>query len=97
MNLQHEYDIIQKEEIESDGIFYRYLLLASRDTNSLSLGIRLYSVRVGAKIGEKATFYQSGEIFANEKKAQDFFIKIVSGLATPVDLPYIIEDCFMSF
>ena len=35
---------------------------------------------------------EARDVFASEEKATAFFEKIVDNLATPINLPYIIED-----
>ena len=87
-------ELIRREiKIESD-IKYTYELILSRGNDTSSYGLPLYSVNVKMKLGEKTFEKSSGKLFADREKAMRFFEKIVRGVATPSNLPYIIEDEF---
>ncbi len=86
---------IRTEERQKDGIGYRYELVMRESTKLVSYGIPLYTVLVKMthENGE-TTCADAKELFADPGKAIVFFEKLVDNLATPIDLPYIIEDEF---
>ena len=86
---------IRTEQREEDGNSYRYELYMNESTGVASYGLPLYSINVELiqKSGE-ITQAVAKEIFADVGKALCFFEKLVKNLATPIDLPYIIEDEF---
>ena len=87
--------VIRKETRCQDGCEYCYTLLMKESTNVASYKIPLYSVNIDLKMADgERTNADAKEIFADAGKALDFFDKLVLNLATPIDLPYIIEDEF---
>ena len=87
--------IIRTERREDDGNIYKYELVMRESPRIASYGIPLYSisVRMNQKDGE-ITSASTSDVFADVGKAIDFFNKLVTNLATPIDLPYILEDEF---
>ena len=86
---------IRTERREEDGIGYKYELIMRESTCVASYGIPLYSVSVEMTQSDgKTTNAHTSDVFADAGKAIDFFEKLVDNLATPVDLPYIVEDEF---
>ncbi len=85
--------IIRKEQRCEGEYRYTYLMF-SRESNLVSgFGMQLYSIAVELKDGDgKVTKSQIGDVFANLSKANKFFDKLVSNLATPIDLHYALED-----
>ncbi len=85
--------VIKQEIRDEDGFNFIYELLLTESTEFTSFGLPLYSIRViltdpnGIKSEEKLK-----NAFADVGKAYDFFDKIVSCLATPIDLQYVFED-----
>ena len=91
---KNEESIIKKEERAADGLVYKYELVMRRSDKVASYALPLYSISVelSRENGEVITGTQMSEVFSNERKALDFFAKIVDNLATPIDLPYVLED-----
>ncbi len=96
MKRMREGEIIRTEVREKDGFEYKYSLTLSDGKQVASYGIPLYSVTVEmkAKTDESKTKSDVQDLFSDFNKATGFFDKIVDNLATPIDLPYIIEDEF---
>lgn len=86
---------IRTEEREKDGIEYRYELIMRESAKVASYGIPLYTIliKMTQENGE-TTSADTKEVFADAGKAIVFFEKLVNNLATPIDLPYIVEDEF---
>ena len=86
---------IRAEERKKDGIGYRYELIMRESTKVVSYGIPLYTIfiKMTQENGE-TTSADTKEVFADPGKATVFFEKLVNNLATPIDLPYIVEDEF---
>lgn len=84
---------IRTEVREQDGIDYKYELIVRESSRVASYRIPLYSVSVEmTRSGEPTTNARTSDIFADAGKAIVFFEKLVDNLATPIDLPYIVED-----
>ena len=84
--------IIKDLTKEKDGILYRYLLTESESLKVASFHMPLYSVEIHMTINGVTTENSVNEIFSDIGKALVFFDKISEHLATPIDLPYIVED-----
>ena len=78
---------------EKDGIGYEYELIMTESSRVASFKIPLYSisVKMTAEDGE-LTAASVSDVFADPGKALVFYEKLVNNLATPIDLPYIVED-----
>ena len=74
------------------GIIYNYVLFESRSTQVASFNMPLYSIEITMTKDGETTKHTAKEIFADIGKAVSFFEKLANNLATPIDLPYIIED-----
>lgn len=86
---------IRTEERKKDGIGYRYDLVMRESSKVASYGIPLYTVQVKmTRENGDITSADTNELFADPGKAIVFFEKLVDNLATPIDLPYIVEDEF---
>ena len=86
---------IREETRMQDGIIYTYTLLMSESKSFSSYRIPLYSIKVEMIQSDgTVTQSESNKIFADLGIATDFFEKMVKNLATPIDLPYVIEDEF---
>ena len=92
-------EIIRTEVREAGGIEYRYTLTLSEGLRVSSYGIPLYSISVemNPSIDGRASEYTAENLFSDSKKAFAFFDKIVGHLATPIDLPYVVEDELSSY
>ena len=85
---------VRTEVRRVDGIEYRYELTERENTSVAGFGLPLYSVAVMMESEEsgKRSHGRTTELFSDIKKAVHFFEKLVSNLATPIDLAYIVED-----
>ena len=84
---------IRSEEILKDGIIYKYDLIMRESARVASFKLPLYSISVEMqKEGEQISFAETRELFADVGKAIAFYERMVKYLATPIDLPYIVED-----
>jgi hypothetical protein len=85
--------ILRTEERECDGASYVYTLSTTRGQRVASFGLTLYSIGICMTDSDGNVTHSSlDEIFSESKKAIRFFNRLVDNLATPIDLPYILED-----
>ena len=85
--------LIRSEERSSEGIKYAYELSMCESKRTASFRIPLYSISVRMTDSRgNVTSASTSDLFADAGKAILFFNKLVSNLATPIDLAYIIED-----
>ena len=93
LNKTKDYDVIRTEERLEDKHHYLYELLMRRGETVACWRMPLYSIRVKMTdaYGNKRSA-DAIDIFSDEDKALSFFEKLVRNLATPIDLPYIVED-----
>ena len=90
---QNNHTIIEICHRETDDGSYTYTLYYVDSIRTASMGIRLYSISVEFVDCEGTRgFAEAKEFFADKGKAMEFFHRLVNGLATPLNLPYIIED-----
>ena len=84
---------IRRELREANGATYSYTLLVSESNKVASYKLPLYSVEIKMTDENGAvTSARTKELFADVGKAISFFKKLCDNLATPLNLPYIIED-----
>ena len=85
---------VMTERRRVGGIEYRYELRKRYDKSVAGYGISLYSFAVAMRMPDDyaETASETKDLFSSQKKAAKFFEKLVSNLATPIDLPYILED-----
>ncbi len=84
---------IRTEERIEDGFVYKYILNMEESIRVASYKLPLYSISV--KLTDRdgnTTAADTKQIFADLGKAFSFFDMLVRNLATPIDLPYIVED-----
>ncbi len=86
--------IVKSECTSHDGITYKYELRSFESRSVASFGIVLYEICIEMKIKDSISFYKTGGIFSDIERAMRFFEMLRKNLATPYDLPYIIEDSF---
>ena len=85
--------IIRKDTREKDGSRYTYTLVMSESNKVASFKIPLYSVEIEMIDGNgNMTSARTRELFADVGKAISFYKKLCENLATPLNLPYILED-----
>ena len=84
---------IKIKSFVEDGIGYKYELFMRESSMVASCGIPLYSISVEMTQGDgKVTKAHTKDLFSDIGKATEFFEKLVNNLATPIDLPYVVED-----
>ena len=85
--------VIRKENREADGATYNYSLIVSESNKVASYKLPLYSIEIEMTDSNgNITNARTKELFADVGKAISFFRKLTENLATPLNLPYIIED-----
>ena len=85
--------VIKKEMREADGAKYCYSLVVSESNKVASYKLPLYSVEIEMTDNYgNVTNARTRDLFADIGKAISFFRKLVDNLATPLNLPYILED-----
>ena len=85
--------ILRKDERFDGGDSYTYLLSTRESDFVASFGITLYSVRVElVRSNGVSSFAEIKDVFASYDKANRFVDKLARNLATPIDLPYVLED-----
>ena len=85
--------LIRKETVENDGNKYEYSLYVNESKSVASFRLPLYSVKIILTLKNgKETEYFARDLFCDTKIAISFFEMLVDKLATPMNLPYIIED-----
>ena len=87
-----EIKIIRDITKNDNGIVYRYVLFSSKSELVASYNMPLYSIEVSMTKDGEVTKNVAKELFADVGKAISFFEKLAANLATPIDLPYVIED-----
>ena len=93
MSKRRKEKIIKTSVKECNGIKYTYNLTVTESERVASYGIPLYSITI-EEHDEKGIVNEAfgKEIFADPGRALAFYDKLVKGAATPVDLPYILEE-----
>ena len=72
---------------------YTYRLLMRESDAISSFRLPLYSVDIEfSSAGGTRTHGEARDAFADPGRAVVFFDKLVRNLATPIDLPYVLED-----
>ncbi len=84
--------LLRAEERTGDGAVYRYSLTVRESDRVASFGLPLYSVAVEMAGADGISAQKAEDCFSDERKANGFFSMLVDHLATPIDLPYILED-----
>ncbi len=91
--LKQRSETVRTERREKDGNLYLYELSVIEGRGVASYGIPLYSISVEmTKYTGETTRASVKEMFADAGRAICFFEHLVEHLATPIDLPYIVED-----
>ena len=86
-------DVIRRDERQDEFNLYTYELSVRLGTDTASFRLPLYSVKVRAtdafgNVREECV----RDAFADSERAIRFYEKLVDGVATPIDLPYVLED-----
>ena len=91
--LENKEIILRKDERFDGEDRYTYLPLRRESDFVASFGITLYSVRVEMVRGDgTSSAAEIKDVFASLDKANRFVDKLARNLATPIDLPYVLED-----
>ena len=91
-NSEIQRTVIKNISKTTDEATYGYTLFYEHSKRVASFGIPLYSITVEMIINGERTEHTVKEIFADLGKASVFFNMLSENLATPRDLPYILED-----
>ena len=85
--------VVKNESVTSEGAVYTYKLIMNESNKVASYRLPLYSISIEMIDEEgKKTNANSPDLFADVGKALVFFRRLVDNLATPINLPYILED-----
>lgn len=85
--------IIKSDVREAEGAIYRYSLIVSESNKVASYKLPLYSIEIVMTDADgNTTCARTRDLFADVGKAISFFKKLSENLATPLNLPYILED-----
>jgi hypothetical protein len=87
-----EAKIIKQQTRTQDGAEYEYTLSVSKSNRVASYMLPLYSINVRMTHLGKTTEKCALDCFCDVGKALAVFDKLVKNLATPIDLPYVLED-----
>lgn len=84
---------VRISKIEANGASYMYSLIVKESDKVASYRLPLYSIKIEMSSADGGhTEAQTGEIFADIGKAVVFYERLIESLATPLNLPYILED-----
>ena len=87
--------IIKSDNVVSSGLKIHYELTLKESARFSSFKLPLYSISIEMEDQEgKQSSYKATDVFSDINKALEFYIKIVEGIVTPSEMPYIIEDMF---
>jgi len=85
--------IIRTKEVKTTDADYTYTLFVNESDKVASYRLPLYSIHIRMIDNEgNETSSTVREIFSDFNKANRFFNRMIDNLATPIDLPYIVED-----
>ena len=83
---------IKEQTRRKDGYEYHYSLTKRQSRAVSSFSLPLYSIKITMRGEDAYTENEAKDIFSDIGKALTFFGTLVENLATPIDLPYILED-----
>ena len=85
--------LMKSETVVSRGASYTYSLFVRESNRVASYRIPLYSITVEMTDTDgHRTYAEARDAFSDIGKAVVFYEKIMEHLATPLNLPYILED-----
>ena len=91
-----EPEVIRSDEVSTNEAIYKYSLRVSESPRVASYKLPLYSIAIEMTRADGLhTAAHTGEIFADAGRATAFYERMVEKLATPIGLPYIVEDEIM--
>ena len=86
-------DVIRRDERRDEFNLYIYELAVRLGTDTANFRLPLYSLRITMTDAYGNTREECvRDVFADSARAIKFYEKLVCGLATPIDLPYVLED-----
>ena len=85
--------IVKCDTVKTGSAVYKYTLYASESQNVVSYRMPLYSISIEmTDENGKATKSKIENVFCDIGKAIVFYEHLKENLATPLNLPYILED-----
>ena len=85
--------LMKSNTVVFEGASYTYSLSVRESNRVASYRIPLYSVTIEMLDADgRRTFAEARDAFSDVGKAIVFYEKIMEHLATPINLPYILED-----
>lgn len=87
-------DAIKVKRTTSENVSYEYVLKEYEGHENASFEITLYEICVRLVKNGEVSFYKTGGLFSALGKAMAFLEYLYKHLATPQNLPYIIDDAF---
>ena len=85
--------LMKSATVDFEGASYTYSLFVRESNRVASYRIPLYSITVEMIDREgQRTYAEARDAFSDIGKATVFYEKIMEHLATPINLPYILED-----
>jgi hypothetical protein len=86
-------EIVRRECVSDAENQYTYLLIKREGEFVCNFKLPLYSIRVELiKASGEASHCEISNVFASETKARRFFDDLIKNQATPMNLPYVMED-----
>ena len=85
--------ILRNNKVTSDGFEYVYTLFENESDKVASYRLSLYSIKIEMTDSDgKYSYAEVNDVFCDVGKAILFYEMLIKNLATPIDLPYILED-----
>ena len=85
--------LIRRETRAKDGNVYEYSLYVTESARVASFHLPLYSIEIKLTLKNGTSWeYLARDVFSNTSRAISFFEMLVQTLATPMSLPYIIDE-----
>ena len=85
--------VVRSDTVTTDSGEYRYVLYESESSNVASYRMPLYSIKIElTDMDGNKTESKVENVFCDVGKAVVFYDHLVENLATPLNLPYILED-----
>ena len=85
--------VIRTKTVTKQGCKYVYTLFENESDRVASYRLSLYSIRIDLIDADgKESYAEVSDVFCDIGKAMVFYEMLIKNLATPIDLPYILED-----
>ena len=86
-------NIVSREVREAEGYSYTYELILREGERTHDWRLPLYSIRISMTEPDgRRSQREATDVFTDERRATEFFDRLVRSLATPIDLSYVVED-----